>query len=224
MRDTQGLSDDEHHQVEADLFYEFQARAGDLSKMRLTDWECLFFARHHSLPTRLLDWTDTFGTALYFSVEYWQETVALDRRPAVWVMNPYQLNEQTWDQREIISPKYLGIEKDGEYWDFGELLDDTGEWGGDGRVAIYPVQINDRVRAQSGWFTIHGNDRRPLEVQYPGLLAKIVIEPACNNELKKMFEFTGMNKFSLYTDLDSLAEWLREDHLAWKNRELRKRR
>src|SRR5215469_425377 len=119
MRDTQGLSDDEHHQVEADLFYEFQARAGDLSKMRLTDWECLFFARHHSLPTRLLDWTDTFGTALYFSVEYWQETVALDRRPAVWVMNPYQLNEQTWEQREIISPKYLGIEKDGEYWDFG---------------------------------------------------------------------------------------------------------
>ena len=50
-----------------------------------------------------------------------------------------------------------------EFWDYGELLNSPGEWLHDGPVAIYPLQISDRMRAQRGWFTMFGNSRSPLE-------------------------------------------------------------
>jgi hypothetical protein len=161
MRDTQELKRTDHNQFEQDVFFEFQARSGELRSKHLTEWEYLFFGRHFGMPTRVLDWTDTFAVALYFSLEGWK--VGIDRTPSIWIINPYELNEKTWDFRDIILPRYLGSDSNGVYLDFGELLVADGPWDWDGPVAIYPIQINERVRAQRGWFTVHGNDRRPLE-------------------------------------------------------------
>src|SRR5262245_15735047 len=69
MRDTDGLSRDDHDGIEQNLFFEFQARAAELRARGLSDWEYLFFGRHYGLPTRVLDWTDTSGIALYFATE-----------------------------------------------------------------------------------------------------------------------------------------------------------
>jgi hypothetical protein len=216
MRDTQGLSDGDHDQVEQDLYFSFQARAWELRNRGLSDWEYLFYSRHYGMPTRVLDWTDTFGVALYFALERIAATHSdTTRLPAVWVMNPCQLNQETWGIRDIILPKYLGLDHESEYWDFGELLADQGEWSWDGPVAIYPIQINERVRAQRGWFTIHGNDRKSLDDQLPSLVAKLVLMPECIQSARQFIELAGFNRFSIYPDLDNLATWLREGALAW---------
>ena len=52
-----------------------------------------------------------------------------------------------------------------------------------GSGAIYPIQINERVRAQRGWFTIHGDDRRPLEDQLPRLVGRLDLEPEAVREV-----------------------------------------
>ena len=41
----------------------------------------------------VLDWTDTFAVALYFALEGWTE----HNEPSIWVVNPYQVNEITWE-------------------------------------------------------------------------------------------------------------------------------
>src|SRR3954470_18296003 len=63
MRETEGTSLEDHDQYEADSFFEFQALGAELRNRNLTEWETLFFARHYGLPTRVLDWTDTFAIA-----------------------------------------------------------------------------------------------------------------------------------------------------------------
>jgi hypothetical protein len=220
MRDTEGLSDTDHDGIEQNLFFEFQARAAELRARGLSDWEYLFYGRHYGVPTRVLDWTDTFGIALYFAIETpdrpnTQSKVDPSVLPAIWALNPYAFNSKSWGNRDIILPRYLGLDDDQDYWDFGELLAAEGKWRWKMPVAIYPIQINDRVRAQRGWFTIHGQDRRPLEVQAPGHVAKLVLAPKCVSDARRFLNFAGINRYSVYPDLDNLARWLRTQNLEW---------
>jgi hypothetical protein len=223
MRVTEGQTVSQHDAIERNLFFEFQARAAELRARGLNDWEYLFFGRHYDVPTRVLDWTDTFGVALYFALELQERRLRsnntdqpIEGVPVIWILNPYALNVRTWDKRDrdITLPKYLGLFK-GHYWDFGELLAADGRWGWDKPVAIYPAQINDRVRAQRGWFTIHGNDRRPLENQVPDEVVKLVLYRKCVDEALKFLALAGVNRFSIYPDLENLARWIRQENVEY---------
>jgi FRG domain len=205
MRDTQNLSDDEHWEYETSVFFEFQARASELRQRGLTEWELLFFGRHYGVPTRVLDWTDTFGVALYFALEERPNDARAKYEPAIWVVNPYALNKKTWGNPDIALPENLGS--------FGELLT-TASWR-KGPIAVFPIQINDRVSAQRGWFTVHGKDRRALEKQLPDHVVQLILEPRCTDSARKFLDLAGINRYSLYPDLENLAFWTRQERLRW---------
>jgi hypothetical protein len=201
---------------ESDLFFEFQARARELHERNLSDWDCLFFMRHHGAPTRILDWTDSFGMALYFAMDG-EDPKAAGGSRCVWVLNPYGLNEQTWtdtEDRDLVQPIRLGeVEDDEDPWDYGDLLRGDGPWLHDGPVAIYPLQISERMRAQRGWFTIFGNSRKPLELQYPRLIARIDFTPAVIPIAREFLEMAGLRPYSVYPDLDHLAKEVTDSNI-----------
>jgi hypothetical protein len=61
----QGQTRDELRRLEANLYWEFQARARQLHVRPISGWDTLFFMRHHGVANRLLDWTEVIGVAPY---------------------------------------------------------------------------------------------------------------------------------------------------------------
>jgi hypothetical protein len=195
-------SDEEMLAKEDAFFWEFQARAHDLHGLSFDDWDYLFAMRHHGVPTRLLDWTEAFAVALYFAVK--SDPAAT--QPCIWVLNPYALNEESEWGRDLVAPRYLGWdEKQGTFYTYGDLIVDQyidWEWP----VAIYPMQRLARMRAQRGWFTIHGTDMRPIEQIAPECVLQIAFDGQSVQDTRNLLDLLGFDRFSIFTDLDSLAD------------------
>jgi hypothetical protein len=194
--------------LEGSLYFEFRARARELHDQSLSEWDILFSMRHHGLATRLLDWTATLGVAVFFALR--------DRRPnsvpCVWVLNPYALNRISWSIRDLVAPEYLPR---GDY-DFSEYLVDYSKNAGfdwDEPVALYPLQRNARQHAQRGYFTIHGEDHRPLEkIAGRRLLRKVELPKEAWEDAEAFLNDAGIDEFLMFPDLDGLARHLHETH------------
>jgi hypothetical protein len=194
---------EEVRRIESDLFFEFQARAHQLHTRTMGDWEYLFYMRHYGVPTRLLDWTECLGIALYFAVGISGPSPAA---PCVWILDPWGLNEDNWRIRDLVAPRFL--KGDGNL-DYGDILGDPEEkfpW--DGPIAIYPMQTNVRLAAQKGVFTVHGNMVGPLDVLAEKHVHRIDLSPSMVSEIRSLLNLFGIDRYSLFLDLDSLARTL----------------
>jgi FRG domain len=202
--------------LERDLFWEFSARARELHGVLDDDWDFLFAMQHYGTPTRLLDWTEVLGVAIYFATLGIDEQNENDNEsdpPCIWVLNPYKLNESsTFETGDLIYPKVLGwSEEEGTYYTYGELLmEDKIDW--EWPVAIYPRQRNARLHAQRAWFTIHGDNFVAMDdgSRHQHCLEKVTLPFAVIKSAKRFLQVAGIDHYLLFADLESLSLHLRE--------------
>lgn len=187
--------------VEQNTYYDFLVRAGDLIPPGRDPWSILFAMQHHGLPTRLLDWSETFGVALYFALREGEGDCT------IWVLDPFRLNKITTKRDEILHPTDLKRSYDSYYIEKVEPLE------GD-VVAISPLRHNPRVFHQRAGFTLHDNLKRPLEDLYPEALTRIDIKAEVRTEAARFLTLSGISEFSLFPDLDGLARELIREHFG----------
>lgn len=206
-----GMSTEDLRYQEAAEFFEFRARARELHASQLSDWDWLFAMRHHGVPSRLLDWSDTLGFSLFFALEKW--TVESTKTPCVWVLNPYTLNAENWGVRDLVLPRFLTYRWDGEdiddSWDLEDYYTTFAKFPFDRPVAVYPPQQRSaRQHAQRGWFTVHGNKSKPLEQLNPDCVRRVDISAEVATEAQAMLKRFGLDSYVIYADLDGLTDTL----------------
>ena len=83
IRDNKPKKDSEIWRIENSLYYEFISLVASKIKIN-SSWESLYLMRHEEIPTRLLDWTEHLGIALFFALD----SEVLDN-PHIWILDPY---------------------------------------------------------------------------------------------------------------------------------------
>jgi len=190
---------------ETELLRDFKLKARPYIErdMPTTDLEWMFLMQHHGIPTRLLDWTESYLIALFFAVE--NHTNKKDG--VVWLINPWMLNEKSLATRSILEPhdediaKYLiPAPKDSNRGDI------YGEWP----IAIRASMNSKRITAQRGNFTLHGKDDIPIEdIMDSTSCEKIVISGKDKLSLLKDLYTAGVSKAVAFPDLIGICEELK---------------
>lgn len=201
---------------ESDMFYEFRARAKEVHNGNLCDWDVLFYMQHHGMQTRLLDWSESFGVALYFALlDYKRGTSS----PHIWVLNPYKLNEKYHNSRDLYAPENLDYTKNGQTYSYSDFLlyvqPSAGIWWKE-PIAIYPIRRVDRLTTQGGYFTVHGTINKSLEKissQRENICRRVEIPPEAIESAFLFLEQSGINHFTMFPDLDGLARYLNKKYL-----------
>ena len=186
---------------EQNLVLHFQAQAGTRyvkcpDRSDYVAW--LFLMQHYGLATRLLDWTWSILTALFFAVTEKQ----YDTKPgALWALYGAGLNGA-----QGLVPM-LPVPEDGDVLPlFEAAFEDRADTGKVLAIATHEVDL--RMLIQRSAFTVHDSDT-PLETllsDHGAFLRKYDIAPTAKQRLRIQLEHLAIDTAMLFPDLDHLAE------------------
>jgi len=169
------------------------------------DW--LFLMQHYGVPTRLLDWSESPLTALYFAVA---EDNNQDKDGALWLLHPTQLNRNAniFGDEEFFIPSFEDIELTN--YTVESVSQDT-------RSQLFPLATiatrnNPRIQAQLGVFTIHHRQDCSLEsIGNADHVKKYIIPSSKKSNILLELGLLGINKFQLFPELSSVGDILKGD-------------
>lgn len=180
--------------VERTMLEEFKRRSIPYleSHLDLQDADWLAIAQHHGMPTRLLDWSGSALTALWFAIN---EAVNNDRPAAVWMF--HYTDDDLMSEPERKTPFDVPRTR-----------------------LVRPRHVSRRIAAQDGWFTLHRNTREtisfvPLESdrEYRERLHYVTIPHAAFAPMRMQLANAGVSSAVLYPDLDGVAQYISRKHL-----------
>ena len=174
-------------------------------------WNWLSLAKHHGLPTRLLDWTYSPFVAMHFAT---QRLGDFDVDAAIWCVDFRRTNEL------LPSPLRKLLDRDDANIFTTEMLnrvattlDEFDALSKDDFVLFFePPSLDERIVNQFALFSLPSSPRLSLETflaRHEGSYRRIVIPAEMKWEVRDKLDQANITERVLFPGLDGLSQWLK---------------
>lgn len=179
------------------LYHRFRAGAWQLLDAReRSPWGLVFTMQHYGIPTTLLDWTESFGCALYFA--QFHRTPQEDA--ALFILNPEGLNEMNIGRDGLVSLGEDSGPLDTPY--HPQVISPERTLP---TIAVAPFLSNPRMLAQRAAFTLSGCSFKSLEEEMGKYLHKIILPAETYGDAQRFLELVGTGHFGYFPDLEGFV-------------------
>lgn len=187
-----------HLENEVDILKKFRQNAiHRVQRLPSTEWEWIFLAQHHGVPTRLLDWSENPLVALYFATD------DIQTDGYFYELDPVALNSLATKK----APKVVMFDHDDVLNHYLPSVDDALFTNPLAAIAGRPF---DRIVAQMGTFTVSKFGEDLLSLPESTFIERIRILRTAKTDLRAELADLNINESTVYPDLTHLATFLKE--------------
>lgn len=184
---------------EKEVFDTFKRLSYKIAFSHKNEWELLIDMQHYSIPTRLLDWSENLGIAIFFAISSHVEGNDI----SLYILNPLELNKYSKKLGiPIVPDNSMGLS-------YIENYIKKEPFPPQYPIAVKSNSINERVIAQRGMFTVHGDNLTAIENLCPIAVEKFVISNKAIPEIKEFLEIANINEFTIFPDFYGLSYYIK---------------
>ncbi|HSP35652.1 MAG TPA: FRG domain-containing protein [Thermoanaerobaculia bacterium] len=174
-------------------------------------WNWLSLAKHHGLPTRLLDWTYSPYVAMHFAT---QDFRTFDEDGAIWCVDYHQTDEMLAKPlREVLKKYDVNIFTTEMLNLVASSLEDFDSLSNHDFVLFFePPSLDARIVNQFALFSLPSSPRLKLEDllrKREASFRRIVIPAQLKWEVRDKLDQANITERVLFPGLDGLSQWLK---------------
>jgi hypothetical protein len=165
-----------------------------------SDFDWMFLMQHYGVPTRLLDWTESPLTALFFALEQKH----IKKNGALWLLFPHELNNYSNLKDKNYIPAFEEADFLGNY---SVTQYAKGTSAGILPLAAIATRNSPRIQAQMGVFTISHQAKTPIdEIEDKTHVIKYEIPAASKTSLLEELSILRISDFQLFPELPTIGK------------------
>ena len=196
--------------VEPHLLRSFRKYAHATAVAEDSVWHWLALAKHHGLPTRMLDWTYSPYVALHFATAFAQR---FGEHGAIWMVDFVKTNRLLPDPlREALAREGMNAATAQLLGDAARSLSEFDALGDDFVAFFEPPALDDRIVNQYALFSLmpdpHARMDEWLE-RRPELARRIILPADLKWEVRDKLDQANITERVLFPGLDGIATWLK---------------
>jgi hypothetical protein len=174
-------------------------------------WNWLSLAKHHGLPTRLLDWSYSPFVAMHFAT---YDLNRFDEDAAIWCVNYQRTNQLLPRQlRRMLDDENVNIFTTEMLNRAATTLNEFDSLAKDDFVLFFePPSLDERIVNQFALFSLPSSPTMKLEtllVRSEHSYRRIIIPASLKWEVRDKLDQANITERVLFPGLDGLSQWLK---------------